>query len=45
MMTRKIRERNVFVVLINKDDQLFVEREVVDVSELKELNKGILFKS
>jgi len=35
----EIRERNVFVVLINKDDQLFVEREVIDVSELKELTK------
>ena len=35
----EIRERNVFVVLINKDDQLFVEREIVDISELKEMTK------
>ena len=35
----EIRERNVFVVLINKDDQLFVEREVIEVSELKEKTK------
>lgn len=36
---QEIRERNVFVVLINKDDQLFVEREVVDISELKDMTK------
>jgi len=36
---QEIRERNVFVVLINKEDQLFVEREVVDISELKEMTK------
>ena len=36
---QEIRERNVFVVLINKDDQLFVEREIVDISELKEMTK------
>ena len=36
---QEIRERNVFVVLINKEDQLFVEREVVDVSQLKEMTK------
>ena len=36
---QEIRERNVFVVLINKDDQLFVEREVVDISELRNLTK------
>jgi biopolymer transport protein ExbD len=35
----EIRERNLFVVLINKDDQLFVEREVVDISQLKEMTK------
>lgn len=35
----EIRERNVFVVLINKDDQLFVEREVVDISQLKDMTK------
>ena len=36
---QEIRERNVFVVLINKDDQLFVEREVVDISELRQMTK------
>ncbi|HEC44514.1 hypothetical protein LCGC14_1796010 [marine sediment metagenome] len=35
----KIRERNVFVILINKQDQLFVERAVIDISELKEKTK------
>jgi len=38
----EIRERNVFVVLINKDDQLFVEKEVIDISELKELTKEFI---
>ena len=36
---QEIRERNVFVVLINKDDQLFVEREIVDISQLKDMTK------
>lgn len=36
---QEIRERNVFVVLINRDDQLFVENAVVDISELKEMTK------
>ncbi len=36
---QEVRERNVFVVLINKDDQLFVEREVIDISLLKDLTK------
>jgi biopolymer transport protein ExbD len=35
----KIRERNVFVILINQEDQLFVERAVIDISELKEKTK------
>jgi len=38
----EIKERNVFVVLINKDDQLFVEKEVVDISQLKELTKEFI---
>jgi biopolymer transport protein ExbD len=38
----EIRERNVFVVLINKDDQLFVEKEVVDISQLKDLTKEFI---
>ena len=36
---QEIRERNIFVVLINRDDQLFVEKEIVDVSRLKEMTK------
>lgn len=28
-----------FVVLINRDDQLFVEKEVIDISQLKEKTK------
>ena len=35
----EIKERNVFVVLINRDDQLFVERSVVGIEELKDLTK------
>jgi biopolymer transport protein ExbD len=38
----EIRERNVFVVLINKDDQLFVEKEVVNISQLKELTQEFI---
>jgi len=38
----EIKERNVFVVLINKDDQLFVETEVVDISALKGLTKKFI---
>lgn len=37
---QEIRERNVFVVLINKDDDLFVEDGFYDVSELKEMTKA-----
>ncbi len=36
---QEIRERNVFVVLINKDDDLFVEDGFYDVGELKEMTK------
>jgi biopolymer transport protein ExbD len=36
---QEIRERNVFVVLINKDDDLFVEDGFYDVNELKEMTK------
>jgi biopolymer transport protein ExbD len=35
----QIKERNVFVVLINAQDQLFVEKEVVPITELKRLTK------
>ncbi len=36
---QEIRERNVFVVLISKDDDLFVEDGFYDVGELKEMTK------
>lgn len=32
----KVKERNVLVVLINKDDQLMVEGQVMNVSDLKD---------
>ncbi len=38
----QIKERNVFVVLINKNDQLFVEKEVVEVDQLKDLTKEFI---
>ena len=37
---QEIRERNVFVVLINKDDDLFVEDGFYDIEELKEMTKA-----
>jgi biopolymer transport protein ExbD len=39
----KIKERNVLVVLINKDDQLMVGNQVININELK--NKTIEFFS
>ncbi|MBE9466964.1 MAG: biopolymer transporter ExbD [Bacteroidetes bacterium] len=38
----KIKERNVFVVLINKNNQLLVEGEPMDVSRLKEKAKEFI---
>ena len=38
----EIKERNVFVVLINKYDQVFVETKIVDISELKGLIKKFI---
>jgi len=38
----EIKKRNVFVVLINKDDQLFVETEIVDIGALKKLTKEFI---
>ena len=35
----EIKERNVFVVLLNMNDELFVEKSIVDISELKDLTK------
>ncbi len=39
---QEIKERNVFVVLINRNDELFVEKEIVPISRLKELTKEFL---
>lgn len=33
----KVKERNVLVVLINKDDQLMVEGQIMDISRLKDV--------
>ncbi|MCK9206770.1 MAG: biopolymer transporter ExbD [Salinivirgaceae bacterium] len=38
----KIKERNVFVVLINKNDQLMVEGQQLQISELKEKAKEFI---
>lgn len=38
----KIKERNVFVVLINKDDRLLVEGNVMDITQLKEKAKEFI---
>lgn len=32
----EVKERNVYIVLVNTYDQLFVEREVMDISQLKD---------
>ncbi len=39
---QKIKERNVFVVLINKNDQLLVENKPMDISNLKEAAKEFI---
>lgn len=39
---QKIKERNVFVVLINKNDQLLVESEQIHISELKKKAKEFI---
>ena len=38
----KIKERNVFVVLINKNDQLLVENKPMDIRDLKEAAKEFI---
>lgn len=38
----KIKERNVFVVLINKNDQLLVEGEMMHISDLKQAAKEFI---
>ena len=37
-----IKDRNVFVVLVNSNDQLLVEGELIDISELKEKAKEFI---
>ncbi|MEM9022804.1 MAG: biopolymer transporter ExbD, partial [Bacteroidota bacterium] len=37
-----IKDRNVFVVLANANDQLLVEGELMDISELKEAAKEFI---
>lgn len=39
---QKIKERNVFVVLVNKNDQLLVEGEQMHISELKKKAKEFI---
>lgn len=38
----QIKERNVFVVLVNKNDQLLVEGELVDIRQLREKAKEFI---
>jgi biopolymer transport protein ExbD len=39
---QKIKERNVFVVLINKNDQLLVEGQPMDINDLKDKAKEFI---
>ncbi len=38
----EINERNVLIVLVNKDDQLMVEGEVMDIKDLREKTKEFI---
>ncbi len=38
----KIRERNIFLVLVNKNDQLMVENELMDISDIREAAKEFI---
>ncbi|MFV0346840.1 MAG: ExbD/TolR family protein [Bacteroidales bacterium] len=38
----EVKERNLFVVLVSKDDQLLVENEYMDISKLKEAAKEFI---
>ncbi|NJM14957.1 MAG: biopolymer transporter ExbD [Bacteroidales bacterium] len=38
----EVKERNVFVVLVNRNDQLLVEGEVLNIKDLKERTKEFL---
>lgn len=39
---QKVKERNIFVVLINKNDQLLVENKPMDIKDLKEAAKEFI---
>ncbi len=39
---KKIKERNIFVVLVNKDNQLLVENELMDIRDLREAAKEFI---
>jgi biopolymer transport protein ExbD len=39
---REIKERNIFVVLVNKDNQLLVENELMDIRDLREAAKEFI---
>jgi biopolymer transport protein ExbD len=38
----EIRERNIFVVLVNKDNQLLVENELMDIRDLRDAAKEFI---
>ena len=38
----EVRERNIFVVLVNRDDQLLVEGELMDIKDLREAAKKFI---
>lgn len=39
---KEIKDRNIFVVLVNKDNQLLVENELMDIRELRESAKEFI---
>ena len=39
---KEIKDRNIFVVLVNKDNQLLVENELMDIRELRETAKEFI---
>ena len=41
-LDKEVKERNVLIVLINKDNLLAVEGELTDISELKDLTKEFI---
>ena len=38
----EVRERNIFVVLVNRDDQLLVEGELMDIKDLRDAAKEFI---